>query len=85
VYELGPGEPALRVPYEMLMPVGPVRRHDQQIQWLEGESVRTGRYASTHLGHCHPGERVLLRLWPAPVEDDWWLCEVEAVDGVAEA
>jgi hypothetical protein len=31
----------------------------------------------------HPGERVLLRLDASSPDEEWWLCEVVSVDGVA--
>jgi hypothetical protein len=85
VYELGPDEPILRGPYDLFSPVGPVRRRGVLIDWLEAGVIRSSRAASAALGDTHPGERVLLRLLPRENEDDWWLCEVEAVDGVAAA
>jgi hypothetical protein len=83
VYDLGPDEPVLRGPYDLFNPVGPVRRRGALIDWLEAGVIRSARAASAMLGDTQPGERVLLRLPPRPNEDDWWLCEVEAVDGVA--
>jgi hypothetical protein len=84
VYELGQAERVLRVPYEMFDPVGAVRRRGVLVDWLEGDVIRSARYAEADLGDCHPGERVLVRL-PPQAEDEWWLCEVETVDGVAVA
>jgi hypothetical protein len=84
VYDFGPEERVLRVPYEMFDPVGAVRLRGTLVDWLEGDVIRSARFAETELGDCHPGERVLVRL-PPDAENEWWLCEVEAVDGVRAA
>jgi hypothetical protein len=84
VYELGPDVPMLRGPYELFQPIGAVRRRGELVDWLQGNVIRSGRAAPSTLGDAHPGERVLLRLVP-PADEEWWLCEVEAVDGVAAA
>jgi len=84
-HELGPEEPALRVPYDMFWPKGPAARNGDAIDWVEGNTPRMGRFAETRLGECHPGERVLVRIPPPVDEGDWWLCEVEAVDGESAA
>jgi hypothetical protein len=84
-YDLGPDVEALRVPYEMFYPVGPVHRRGDLIEWLEGTAIRNGRVAESTLGQCHPGERVLVRLPPFEPNDEWWLCEIESIDGVAAA
>ena len=83
VYDLGPELRALRVPYEMFSPAGAVQRRGEFVDWFEGDTARRGRFAETSLGSCTPGDRVLLRLPVQSADDDWWLCEVEAVDGVA--
>jgi hypothetical protein len=85
VYELGPFEPVLRGPYELFNPAGAVRRHGPLVEWLQADNKRSARVAPAVLGDTHPGERVLLQLPPRNSEDEWWLCEVEAVDGVAAA
>jgi hypothetical protein len=85
VYDLGPDEPILRGPYDLFNPIGPVRRRGALIDWLQAGVIRSARAASGSLGDAHPGERVLVRLPPQTTEDDWWLCEVESVDGVAAA
>ena len=85
-YERGPAEPVLRVPYEIFQPVGAVRRRGNLVDWLEGEVIRSGRAVPAELRDAQPGERLLLRLADGdePVADDeWWLCEIVAVDGVA--
>jgi hypothetical protein len=84
VYNFGPEVRVLRVPYEMFDPVGAVRQRGNLVDWLEGDVIRSARFAETDLGDCRPGERVLVRLPPEAV-DEWWLCEVETVDGVAAA
>jgi hypothetical protein len=84
LYDLGPDERVLRVPYDMFWPVGAVRQRGTLVDWLEGNVIRSARYAETMLGECRPGERVLVRL-PPPVPDEWWLCEIESVDGIAAA
>jgi hypothetical protein len=81
-YTLGPEVEALRVPYDMFHPAGSVTRHDSDVEWIEGKDVRRARFTATPLGDCHPGERVLLSLAPRTSEDEWWLCDVEAVDDV---
>jgi hypothetical protein len=85
VYDFGPDEPALRGPYELFNPIGPVRQRGALVDFLQGNVIQSARVAPTTLGDCHPGERVLLRLAPLTVEDEWWLCEVESVDGIAAA
>jgi hypothetical protein len=82
-YERGPEEPVLRVPYDLFQPVGAVRRRGGLVDWLQGEVIRSGRAVSAVLRDAEPGERVLLRLDESDTADEWWLCEVEAVDGVA--
>jgi len=83
VYDLGPDEPILRGPYELFNPSGPVRRRGSLIDWLQGGVVRSARAVAAELGAVHAGERVLVRLPPTAHADEWWLCDVEAVDGVA--
>jgi hypothetical protein len=83
VHQLSPQEPALRGPYELFNPVGAVRRHADLAEYLQGGLLRTGRIVETKLGETKPGERVLVRLPPKASDDEWWLCEVEAIDGVA--
>jgi hypothetical protein len=84
-HELGPEEPALRVPYDMFWPRGPATRNGDAIDWIEGNTPRMGRFVEIRLGDCSPGERVLVRVPPALEEEDWWLVEVETVDGVSVA
>ncbi|MGD0675415.1 MAG: hypothetical protein ABSC94_08355 [Polyangiaceae bacterium] len=84
VYDLGPQEPILRGPYDLFAPVGAVRRQGALVEWLEAGVHRNGRVAPAALGETHPGERVLVR-FSADVADEWWLCEVEEVDGVSAA
>jgi hypothetical protein len=83
LYDLGPDVPILRGPYELFDPIGPVRRRGTLVDYLQGDVIRSARVAPAPLGDTHPGERVLVQL-PAttPSADDWWLCEVVAVDGV---
>jgi hypothetical protein len=85
VYELGPHEPILRGPYELFNPVGPALRRGALIDWLQDGVIRSARVAPAVLGDVQPGERVLLHLAPYASEDEWWLCDVDAVDGVAAA
>jgi hypothetical protein len=82
VYELAPEEPILRVPYDLFHLIGAVRRRGALVDWLEAGVIRSARVSPSTLGDGHPGERVLLRLPPLIPADEWWLCEVEAVDGV---
>jgi hypothetical protein len=85
VYELGPDEPILRGPYELFNPVGPVRQRGALVDWAQAGVIRSARVVPALLGESHPGERVLLRLPPRRAPEDWWLCEVEAVDGATAA
>ncbi len=81
VYDLGPAELVLRVPYDMWTPAGAVGRHGALVEWTEAGVERVGRCAEATLGECEPGERVLVHL-DAGSADEWWLCEVWALDGV---
>ena len=85
IHDLGPDEPVLRGPYELFHPEGPVHRRDALIEWVQGKQPRSARIVPATLGETHPGERVLVRLDPQDPEDDWWLCEVQAVDRVQAA
>jgi hypothetical protein len=84
-YDLGPDEPMMRVPYDLFQTVGPVLQHGALVDWEDGGVVRSGRVAAGLLGHAHPGERILVHLPPSGSEDEWWLCDVEAVDDEAAA
>lgn len=83
IHDLGPREPMLRGPYDLFDPHGPVHRHGELVDWMQSGVVWIARVAPAPLGDAHPGERVLLRLEPLASEDEWWLCEVVAADGVA--
>jgi hypothetical protein len=83
-HEFGADEPALRVPYDLFHPSGPVHRRGEMLDWLQGEETRSARSAPTVLGETHPGERVLVRLRPEGPDEEWWLCEVEATDDAGE-
>jgi hypothetical protein len=83
VHEFGPDEPALRGPYELFNPAGPVLRQGPLAEYVQGGAIHSGRIAETALGDTHPGERVLLQLPPHASAEEWWLCEVEAVNGVS--
>jgi hypothetical protein len=85
LYELGAEECALRVPYDLFQPAGAVHRYGNRIEWEQGGESQSTRFAETPLGDCTAGERVLLHLSSSDPVDEWWLCEVEAVDGVAGA
>ena len=82
-YERGPQEPVLRVPYELFQPVGSVHKRGNLVDWLEGEVIRSGRTVPATLSETHPGERVLLRIDEEDAADEWWLCEIVAIDGLA--
>jgi hypothetical protein len=82
-YDRGPDEPILRVPYELFQPVGAVRRRGTLVDWLEGTVIRSGRVVPALLGDTAPGERVLIRIDEGDSVDEWWLCEIEAIDGLA--
>jgi hypothetical protein len=85
-HEFGPDVPVLRGPYELFKPDGPVRRNGATVEWSVGGTAKIGRVVEASMGVVQPGERVLVCLPPdegdGPEGDDWWLCEVEAVDGV---
>jgi hypothetical protein len=85
VHELGPDVPILRGPYELFHPVGCVVRRGGLVEWLQAGVRSSGRVAPSLLGSAQPGERVLLHLPPYSSEHEWWLCEVDAIDGVAAA
>lgn len=85
VYELGPEQAMLRGPYELFHPVGSVVRRGALVDWVQGGVIRSARVTPAVLGDGHPGERVLLHLLPHSSEKEWWLCEIDAVDGVAAA
>ena len=82
VYEFGPEEPVMRGPYDLFHPAGAVHRRGPLVEWREGDQPRTARVVGSTLGTTHPGERVLVRLPPRADDDEWWLCEVQSVDGV---
>jgi hypothetical protein len=83
-HRLGPQERALRVPYDLFKPRGPVVRTGDRIAWEQDEDSHVTRYAEAALGDCNPGERVLICLpTPSDESEEWWLCEVESVDDVA--
>jgi hypothetical protein len=82
-HTLGANVLALRVPYDLFKPAGPVVRRGDRIAWQQDEQSHLTRYAATALADCVPGERVLLQLPPRSSDDEWWLCEVQSVDDVA--
>jgi hypothetical protein len=91
-YDLAPDEPMMRVPYDLagggaaaFQAVGPVFQHGAMVDWVEGGIVRSARVAAGLLRDAHPGERLLVLLPPGGSSDEWWLCDVEAVDGVGAA
>jgi hypothetical protein len=83
--DLPASEVALRVPYDLFNPTGPVLLKGDLINYLQSGVLRTGRAVSAQLGDTRPGERVLVRLPPLHAENEWWLCEVTAVDDIAVA
>jgi hypothetical protein len=83
VHELGPNVAVLRGPYNLFNPVGPARVHGNMVDWLHGTTLDTARVVPGRLGDVHPGERVLVQIPPLDSPDEWWLCDVEAVNGVA--
>jgi hypothetical protein len=85
VHHLGPDVVVLRGPYDLFKPVGPARLCRDLVEWLEGAAIHTARVSPARLGDAHPGERVLVRIPPLASPDEWWLCDVEAVDGIAAA
>jgi len=82
-FERGPDEPVLLVPYDLFKPAGAVHKHGELVDWQQGDATKSGRAVPELLKNTSPGERVLMRLDAnAPVEE-WWLCEIVSVDGVA--
>ena len=82
LHELPPDVLALRVPYDLFKPAGPVVLSGDRIQWGQDRQSHSMRFAEAILGECTPGERVLIHLSPTEPRDQWWLCEVESVDDV---
>ena len=83
-FERGPDEPVLLVPYELFQPAGSVHKHGELVDWQQGANHKSGRAVPDMLKNTQPGERVLMRVDAAsPDGDEWWLCEVVSVDGVA--
>ena len=82
-YERGPDEAVLLVPYELFQPVGAVHKRGDLVDWLQGENMHSGRAVAGLLKNTQPGERVLLRIDANDSVNEWWLCEIESVDGVA--
>lgn len=80
VHEFDADEPVLRAGDDILRPVGPVELRDSVVEWFEGEVIRTSRVAPALLGDAEIGERVLIR---DGADEEWWLCELEAIDGGA--
>jgi hypothetical protein len=75
-------EPMLRVPYDLYSPDGAIELVDGFAHYTEKSQPRTGSIARERLAAAKPGERVLLRIPPCSSDREWWLCEVEAVNGV---
>jgi hypothetical protein len=80
-YEFGPEQPVFRVPYD-LSPPGSVKKSGLLVEWWDQGALQSARIAPAALGETHPGERVLVNL-PPHADDEWWLCDVEVVQGVA--
>jgi hypothetical protein len=88
LYDFGPEQPILRGPYDLFQfqSDGAIHRRGELVDWhVPGGEVRTGRVAPASLGEVRPGERVLVQLPPGAAGDEWWLCEIESVDGIAVA
>jgi len=81
-YAFGPEQPVFRVPYDLFHPPGSVKKSGLLVEWWDQGALRSARVAPAALGDAQPGERVLMDL-PPHAGDEWWLCDVEAVDGVA--
>ncbi len=82
VHEVPRGLSMLRVPYDFFHPTGAVRVEDGLATYVVGSEVSTGRVAPAALADAQPGERVLLQL-PSSADGDWWLCEIQEMNGVA--
>jgi len=75
-------EPMLRVPYDLYAPDGPVEFRGGTIHYTARGQVLEGAVALAALSDAKPGERVLVRVPPRSTETEWWLCEVEARNGI---
>ena len=82
VHRLKGGETMFRVPYDLYSPDGAVELVDGFAHYTEKSEPRVGSVARERLAAAKPGERVLLRIEPCSSDREWWLCEVQAVNGV---
>jgi hypothetical protein len=82
VHRLDGREPMLRVPFDLYSPDGAVELVDGFAHYTEKSEPRIGSVAGESLADAKPGERVLLRIPPCSSDREWWLCEVEAVNGI---
>jgi hypothetical protein len=82
VHDLNGAVEMLRVPYDLFNPAGPALYRDGLVHYLQSGELHTGRTSRAPLGDAHPGERVLVRVEPVSSDDEWWLCDVIAVDGL---
>jgi len=73
----------LRVPYDLARPTGPVIVEGDHAIYRHGDEETVGRVAPAKLADAEPGETVLLKLADASDAPQWWVCEVEEVNGVA--
>jgi len=82
-FERAPDEPVLLVPYELFQPAGAVHKRGELVDWQQGGANKSGRAVSSVLKATQPGERVLMRIDTNAPAEEWWLCEIMSVDGVA--
>jgi hypothetical protein len=83
MFERSPDEQVLLVPYDLFQPTGAVHKRGELVDWQQGPTQKNGRTVPSLLGNTQPGQRVLMRLDSAAPADEWWLCEIVSVDGVA--
>ncbi len=82
VYQVFGREPMLRVPYDLYSPEGAVEFRGGIIHYREHGKALQGAVALSSLAEAKPGERVLVRVPPRSSDTEWWLCEVEARNGI---
>jgi hypothetical protein len=74
--------PVLRVPYELFVCQGPCIYEAGLVSYHYKTGVHTARVRHDVLNHCRVGDRVLVQYGrPEHHPNEWWLFEVEQVDG----
>jgi hypothetical protein len=81
-YDLSPADPMLRVPYDLWRANGPAVFENGLVEVPLANGREIARTRPGRLGEAHPGERVLVQHPDTePDPRQWWLSEVEAVEG----